>query len=143
MARDDNQTERSAQVGRGERLAIEVATQIDHLNPFERDEYQKRLALEQRMRAGGGAVQGGEMAAQPYRPSGEEFTLENIDEAMTYQPMDSQQIDGAQEIRDALTFAAKAILRRAPRSARRTLALQHLINARMDANAAISFRGRF
>lgn len=35
------------------------------------------------------------------------------------------------------------ILRNTPRSPRRTLALQHLINARMDANCAISFGGRF
>lgn len=143
MARDDNQTtEKAAQVSQGERLAMQVATEIDRLEPWERVAYEKRSEHERMMR-GGGAAPGGKMQAYE-RPIGSgEFTLENIEEAMTYQPMDSEQIDSAQEIRDALTFAAKAILRRAPRSARRTLALQHVINARMDANAAISFRGRF
>lgn len=74
---------------------------------------------------------------------GEEISLSNIEEAMRYQPWDRKQLDGGEEIREILTLAAKAILKNAPRSARRTLALQHVISARMDANAAISFRGRF
>lgn len=89
----------------------------------------------------------GDMATQgtggPLLYRGEELSLDNIDAAMRYQPWDSQQIDAGDQVRDALTLAAKAILRSVPRSPRRTLALQHLISARMDANAAISFRGRF
>lgn len=73
----------------------------------------------------------------------QELSLDNIDDAMHYQPWDGIQQDGGDQVREALTLAAKAILRNVPRSPRRTLALQHLISARMDANAAISFRGRF
>lgn len=73
----------------------------------------------------------------------QELCPDNIEDAMRYQPWHKgQQIQG-DAVRDALVFAAKAILRNVPRSPRRTLALQHLINARMDANAAISFGGRF
>lgn len=75
--------------------------------------------------------------------SSQELGLANIEDVMRYQPWDaSQQIQG-DEVRDALLHAAKVILRNVPRSPRRTIALQKLIEARMDANAAISFRGRF
>lgn len=76
------------------------------------------------------------------RPT-EEVTLDNIDDAMRYQGWDAEQTLVGDIVRESLTFAAKAILRHVPRSPRRTLALQHLITARMDANMAITFRGRF
>lgn len=73
----------------------------------------------------------------------EQLTLENIEAAMQYQPWESDQILAGDAVREALTIAALAILAHVPPSPRRTLALQHIISARMDANAAISFRGRF
>lgn len=73
----------------------------------------------------------------------EPLTLENIEDAMRYQPWDREQTECGDRVREMLLLAAKAILRHVPSSPRRTLALQHLISARMDANAAISFRGRF
>lgn len=81
--------------------------------------------------------------AKPMQPASEEITLNNIEAAMTYQPWDSKQQDAGDLVRETLTIAARAILRYVPRSPRRTLAIQHLISARMDANAAISFKGRF
>lgn len=86
---------------------------------------------------------GASCGGQPIGRGAQEIDLSNVDEAMTYQPMDPYQVDQANQVREALTVAAKAILRVCPRSPRRTLALQHVISARMDANAAISFRGRF
>lgn len=73
----------------------------------------------------------------------EELSLDNIEDAMKYQPWNREQTARGDQVREALVLAAKAILRNAPRSPRRTLALQHLIDARMDTNAAISFNGRF
>lgn len=78
----------------------------------------------------------------PYYSS-EELTLDNIEAAMAYQPWHRGQQQQGEAVREALVMAAKAILRNVPRSPRRTLALQHLISARMDANCAISFAGRF
>jgi hypothetical protein len=76
-------------------------------------------------------------------PPSEPFTLDNIDAAMRYQPWNVDQMQAGEEVRDALTMAAKAILRRVPDGPFRSVALREIINARMNANAAISFRGRF
>lgn len=73
----------------------------------------------------------------------EELTLENIEAAMNYQPWDASQIAAGAAVREALTIAAKAILQNVPRSPMRTRALNHLVDARMVANGAITFRGRF
>lgn len=76
-------------------------------------------------------------------PIGQEFTLDNIDEAMAYQPWMPDQQEAGTIIREALTTAAKAILRHAPVGRYRSVALRQVLDARMNANAAISFRGRF
>ena len=73
----------------------------------------------------------------------EELTLANIDEAMRYQPWDGYQMDCGDQVREALTAAAKVILRLVPAGRFRSVALRHILDARMQANAAISFRGRF
>ncbi len=81
----------------------------------------------------------------PYRNSrpSEPFTLDNIEAAMRYQPWNEVQMQAGQVVCEALTMAAKAILRHVPDSPFRSVALREIINARMNANAAISFRGRF
>lgn len=79
----------------------------------------------------------------PWQRPTEEITLNNADAAMAYQGWDEAQREAGEIVRESLTLALKSILRHVPRSPRRTLAVQHLISARMDANAAISFRGRF
>lgn len=73
----------------------------------------------------------------------EEVTLENLDEVMRYQPWMPEQVQAGDIVREALTAAVRAILRVVPRCPSRTKAVNHLIDARMDANAGISFRGRF
>jgi len=83
------------------------------------------------------------LGALPWQHPTEDITLANIDEAMRYQGWDPDQQAAGDIVREALTFAAKAVLRHVPCSPRRTLAVQHILSARMDANAAISFRGRF
>lgn len=69
--------------------------------------------------------------------------LETIDEAMAYHPWDHNQREAGEVVREALTAAAKAILRHVPPSRYRTAALDLVLDARMKANAAITFRGRF
>lgn len=73
----------------------------------------------------------------------ERLTLGNIDDAMRYLPWAPDQSEAGEAVRDALTMAAKAILRHVPDGAFRSVALRNIIEARMNANAAISFRGRF
>lgn len=84
-----------------------------------------------------------EMAGSCAPARAERVTLENIDDVMRYQPWNYDQVQAGDIVREALTAAAKAILRNVPESPMRTKALGHIIDARMDANAAISFRGRF
>lgn len=73
----------------------------------------------------------------------ERLTLSNIDDAMKYQPWTREQSEAGEIVREVLTAAAKAILRSVPDGAFRSVALRNIIDARMNANAAISFRGRF
>ena len=76
-------------------------------------------------------------------PGPERFTLQNIEDAMNYQPWTRDQQEAGAVVREALTAAAKAILRSVPDGAFRSVALRNIIDARMNSNAAISFRGRF
>lgn len=140
----------------------------ERLTSSELDQLERELAAERARRASGKCVID-EWAAPPFlktsansnggaagraltlrehvalsaREPVEEISLENIDAVMQYQPWDADQNAAGDAVREALTAAAKALLREVPRSPRRTLALQHLVSARMDANAAISHRGRF
>jgi hypothetical protein len=76
----------------------------------------------------------GEPARSPF-----ELTLENVEQAMRYQPWNAQQVEQGDQVREALTTTAKTILRLLPRSPIRTRVLNELINLRMLANQAISF----
>jgi hypothetical protein len=76
-------------------------------------------------------------------PTVERITLDNVDEAFTYQPWTSEQIEAGTEIRAALVEATKVILRRCKETPLRTRAVNNLIDARMLANACITFDGRF
>lgn len=73
----------------------------------------------------------------------EPITIDNIAAAMAYQPWDAGQSKAGEAVREALTFAARAILLNVPAGAYRSVAIRKLLEARMDANAGISFRGRF
>lgn len=73
----------------------------------------------------------------------EAITLENVAEVFQYQPWSAAQQECGDAVRDALVMAAKQILRSVPPGAYRTRVLTMLVDARMVANAAITFRGRF
>lgn len=84
-----------------------------------------------------------ESIGQPMPPPSERITIDNIDDLMHFQPWTRDQIEAGNVVRETLTAAAKAILRSVPESPFRTVALRAILDARMNANAAISFRGRF
>lgn len=67
-----------------------------------------------------------------------EITLDNFERVMTYQPWMPHQVDAGKIVHEALVAAGKAILRSVQRCPSRDVALQHLIDARMRANAAIT-----
>lgn len=67
---------------------------------------------------------------------------DRIDDAFRYRPWKPEQERHGEAIRDALADAAKAIVQHAPPGPRRTIALQKLVEVRMDCNAAITFEGR-
>jgi hypothetical protein len=76
-----------------------------------------------------------------YRPG--EVTLENVDAVMAYQPWDEYQRQMGDQVREALTLAVKTILRTCPAGPYRSVAIRNILDARMNANASISFRGCF
>ena len=82
-------------------------------------------------------------AAGSFSPPSEDINLSNVDDVMRYQPWDRFQAEQGDQVREALTLAAKTILRNCPPGRFRSVALRQIIDARMNANAAISFNGRF
>lgn len=82
-------------------------------------------------------------AATPAPPRAERITLDNVEEAFTFQSWKEDQQDAGKAVREALVGAARVILNYVPESPLRTRALNNLVDARMLANAAITFKGRF
>lgn len=68
-------------------------------------------------------------------------TLNGIDDLFRYHPWDIEKIDCGNAVRDALKGAYHAILANVPPSPSRTRALNCVTDARMLANAAITFDG--
>jgi hypothetical protein len=67
----------------------------------------------------------------------------NVEEAFTYQPWNEEQVAAGKEIREKLMDAARAMLKGCPETPLRTRAINALVDARMLANAAITFNGKF
>lgn len=82
-------------------------------------------------------------AAGPQAPPSPGLTEDNVEDAFRYHPWDANQSQQGLMVVEALVAAAKAILRHVPPSADRSAALRKLREARMDANSAITHRGRF
>lgn len=70
-------------------------------------------------------------------------TLETIADLFTYHSWNEVQIQQGTLVRKALETAYQTIVAQVPPSALRTRALDHIFDARMLANAAITHRGRF
>lgn len=65
----------------------------------------------------------------------------NIEQVMTYQKADAEQLAAFDVIRNAAIFMGKEILAVVPDCADRSAALRKLRELRMDCNAAISLNG--
>jgi hypothetical protein len=66
-----------------------------------------------------------------------------VDRLFDYQPWDDSQIARGKAVREALAAAFKTLLVSVPPCPTRTIALRHVIDARLLANAAITFKGQY
>lgn len=66
-----------------------------------------------------------------------------IEDLFTYHQWDRQQQDAGQRVRNALAQAVREIVECVPPCETRTVAIRKLIEARMDCNASITFKGRY
>jgi hypothetical protein len=66
----------------------------------------------------------------------------SIDDAFEYHKWTPEQIEAGSKIRKALADAVKAIVAGAPPCPDRSAAIRKLRDARMDANSAITHKGR-
>jgi len=66
-----------------------------------------------------------------------------IEDAFDYHEWDDAQKEAGREIRMALAIAVKTIVNNAPPCPDRSAAIRKLREARMDANSAITHRGRY
>lgn len=90
--------------------------------------------------------------AQAAAPFGLDFTRANevtpevekqIDDAFEYHPWDEEQQRNGAAVRKALAIATKTLVQCVPPCPDRTTAIRKLREARMDANSAITHRGRY
>lgn len=66
-----------------------------------------------------------------------------IEDAFEYHNWDEGQIQAGKKIRAALVGATKVIVQHCPPCPDRTVAIRKLREARMDANSAITHRGKY
>jgi hypothetical protein len=69
------------------------------------------------------------------------ISKEEVIRLFTYQPWNETQIEQGKLVREALASAFEVIVNHVPPCPTRTRALNYLIDARMLANAAITFNG--
>lgn len=67
---------------------------------------------------------------------------DDLDKLFTYQPPTSEMQEHFAAVSRACLDAARAIVAHVPASADRTLAIQHIVDARMRANMAIALDGQ-
>lgn len=73
----------------------------------------------------------------------EKLTADNLHDCFEYKPWDEDQTKAGILVRGALEAAALAVLEQVPDCPDRSVALRKIREARMDANSAITHRGRF
>ncbi len=73
----------------------------------------------------------------------EKLTPENLHDAFEYHKWDEEQTRIGTAVREALEVAARVILINVPDCPDRSVALRKIREARMDANSAITHRGKF
>jgi hypothetical protein len=70
-------------------------------------------------------------------------TAEAIQDLFSYRPFDQDQTARSNKVREALVAALVTIIEHVPPCPDRSAAIRKLREARMDANSAISFRGKY
>jgi hypothetical protein len=73
----------------------------------------------------------------------EKLTVDNVEDAFEYHPWDEEQQKAGAQVRSILTRAAVVIMQEVPDCPDRSVALRKIREARMDANSAITHRGKF
>lgn len=73
----------------------------------------------------------------------ENVTLQNFQDAMTFQPWDEGQQRTGRVVAEYLRMTVQTLLEQLPAGRWRDSAVEDLLVVRMKANAAITFRGRF
>jgi hypothetical protein len=71
------------------------------------------------------------------------ISSEELDDVFDYHQWDDEQKESGQRVRDALKEAFAQIIENVPPCPTRTVALRKITEARMDANAAITHRGKY
>ena len=66
-----------------------------------------------------------------------------VEDCFEYKPWDQKQVQHGASVRAALALAYKALLQHVPPCADRSVALRKIREARMDANSAITHRGKY
>lgn len=66
-----------------------------------------------------------------------------VEDLFEYHPWDAEQQSRGSDVRHALANAVKALIANVPPCPTRTRAINHIVDARMLANAAITFKGKY
>ena len=66
-----------------------------------------------------------------------------IDDAFTYHSWNDEQVKKGNAVREACATAVKALIENVPPCPTRTTAIRKLMEARMDANSAITHNGKY
>lgn len=72
-----------------------------------------------------------------------EPTDEEIDDMFVYHPWDDENVAKGKAVREALANAVKVIVANVPAGPDRSVAIRKIREARMDANSALTFDGRY
>lgn len=73
----------------------------------------------------------------------EPITTDNVEDAFEYHKWTNDQILNGAEVRQALVYAVRTILRVVPSGPDRSVAIRKIREAWMDCNSAITHEGRY
>jgi hypothetical protein len=120
--------------------AGEVARNVDRVcDELDRAELRKQQAEVNQLLSEGNAATGGEMAKGSGLLRSHRFTRENVERAFRYQAWNIEQQQQGELVRGVLAAAARAIVEVVPPNPLQTRCLNLLFDARMLADAAITF----
>ena len=71
------------------------------------------------------------------------FTPEVVDDMFVYHTWNNEDVEKGIKVREALASAVKVILTNVPEGPDRSVAIRKVREARMDANSAITHKGKY